>query len=215
MNQLRAFAAAVGRVEEKLRSPEEFFSQRAEDYHALAMRTARATLDSLRPSDVDHESWERRCEEIVHAIGWALVSPSIFRLQIKTEPGNKTQIISLDDVMRWIEAGHAGEPGGKRITPEDEADLNDPTTRRNRANIIKKAYYSDQPGSTHPRLRDAIQDFLSGTLNEDPDTLTAAIATAWESVFSQRVSEDLLEWAHHGMQSALSSAAAAHGESST
>lgn len=225
-DHLYAFARRVGEAEKQLRTPARFFAERSDEYLELAINVARATLAGIRPTDVDPESWQRRTEEILTAIGWSIVSPTTFRLHIK-DPAAETailppkdqrngfQAVTFDDVMRWIEDGVAGLPGGKRITPEDEASLADQAGRRKRANIIMRAYYSLTPNAAYERLRGQLQNFLRGTHATSPDEVMAAIATAWENAFRLRAREDLLNWMHAELSAAFRQSSAAPSASNT
>jgi|GEM_PF-4974856 len=199
-----SFIAATTRFEERLSKPEEFYQMNAGHHLSVAKDIARQTMIALRPPDTDEERWRRRVEEVVDAVTIDLLSSrdgsrlSIVERPSGTLPGkdDRTSIeaITFDDVMDWIQSGLDGEPGGKNITPEDEANLQSEAGKRTRASIIMKAYYGLDPKPEWQALREHIQRWMRGADGAAPDKLHKAIAEAWQRTMRVVLMDDLRVW---------------------
>lgn len=198
------FIARTANFEAQLRNPAEFFAAHAGDYLAFAKQVAASTMNALRPPEIDPDHWRRRTEEVLDAITIAMLTGGDgVRLTIHQAPEGQlpekgmrsaVQAISFQDVMDWITAGLEGKPGGKRLQAGDEAAFRDEKAKRVRASIIMKAYYGLEPKPSWQGLRYAIQRWLRGFDQQQPDAVLAAIATAWRAAFMAKVRRDLAAW---------------------
>jgi hypothetical protein len=213
--KLKGFEEMVGRVrrlESALHQPASFYASMRGEYHRQATQIAEAILTQLRPPKTKPEDWKRKTDRVVARVTTVLLFGGdgiIFRI---AEPGGTadgglapndqrpdSQVMSFDDIKDWIRAGQRGEPGGKRITADDEAYMAKAGGGEAGINavaaIVMKAYYSTLPRSNYTRLRAAIQRYMLGNRDSQSSPLLDAIATAWREHFAVVIRRDLKDHA--------------------
>jgi len=194
--------ADLDQLEERLSKPREFYFDRFLPYLAKARELAEKTAMDLRPQDRKKHEWDARCRHVADRVTANLVlGGGGLMLSVPADPTfgeleeDKTarpfhQQVTHADVVRWIEAGQAGIPGGKRITPADEADIRKSGINA-KATVVMRAYYSRNPVAGYSRLRRAIQRYMHGSEGADKHVVLDAIATVWQEYFATVFPMDL------------------------
>jgi hypothetical protein len=199
------FLSRIEEFEAKLASPRDFFEPRLEHYLALAKRIAIETLRGMRPPETEAFTWKKRVEDIADRVTAVLMAGGDgILLSLNEQAGgegelpvkedrSRLQAVTFQDVEDWIVAGQQGEPGGKRITSEDEEVLRKRGVHGVAATVMK-AYYSSEPRANYERLRQAIQRYLMGRNNDPANPMFEALRVAWLEAFSVIVLADLRAW---------------------
>lgn len=213
--KLKGFESMVSRVrklESALHQPASFYASKRGEYHQQATRLAEVILTQLRPPTTRPEEWKRKTDRVVARVTTVLLFGGdgiIFRI---AEPGGPadgglapneqrpdSQVMSFEDIKDWIRAGQRGEPGGKRITADDEdymAKAGGGEAGINAvASVVMKAYYSSAPRSNYTRLRAAIQRYMLGNRDAQSSPLLDAVAKAWREHFAVVIRRDLKDHA--------------------
>jgi hypothetical protein len=198
VKELDALIKEVAAIEKGLANPTRFYAARQDAYHSTAFSIARRTILALRPPAADPEEWARRAETVASRIlselmlggGLAISIADSANDATPAEPGGNPSNPTLDDLIQWIRAGLRGEPGGKRITPEDRARIAK-YGERAVATVVKRAIYSDRGKPAYQRLRRAVHRYLSGADEAASDDILDAVLTAWEEHFTIRHERDL------------------------
>lgn len=194
----------VRELDKALSSPESFYRDHVDSYHAEARRIAEKVLIDARPATADRVDWARKARLVADRVAAHLMLGGGMVLSLAAskasdgslEPDKNNrpfeQRMSHADIVEWIKAGQEGRPGGKRITPDDEAFIRKHGINA-KATIVMRAYYSREPMSSYRRLRRAIQDYFFGTEKTDTDPLLDAISVAWTEYFSVRFPQDMAD----------------------
>lgn len=193
--------ADLERLESTWRTPREFFAARQPDYLATAASLARRVLMAAMPPDANAIEWRRKTDTVVARVTADLMLSGGILLGVSNPPdpegnleGDKTlrplnQQVTHADVVEWIKAGERGDPGGKRITAQDREKIAAKGYDAV-ATVVMRAYYSRKSVSSYPRLRKAIQVYLTGAGEAAADPLLDQIAAAWEAHFEPRLARD-------------------------
>lgn len=208
--KLTGFAEALDHVrsfERDLTSPVSFYAEHRAEYHRQAVVIARKLLLALRPDSTHQDEWHRKVEMIVDRVATDLIASGgglIFAFAAPRDRADGSlsssenrpaeQVMSFEDIERWVQAGLDGEPGGKRITAIDWKLLAEKGTR-GVASVVMKAYYSSRPDARYTRLRRAIQRYFHGARQQDAEPLLDAVSAAWKEHFAAVIPRDLRKWA--------------------
>jgi hypothetical protein len=200
--------ADLDQLEERLSKPRDFYYDRFLPYLAKARELAEKTAIDLRPQDRKKPEWDSRCRRVADRVTAHLMlggagltlslpaDPQFGELEDDKKYRPFHQQVTHADVVRWIEAGQAGIPGGKRITAED-AEFIGKKGINAKATIVMRAYYSRNPIAAYSRLRQAVQRYMHGSEGADKHVVLDAIAAVWAEYFATRFPLDL---EHHVAQ---------------
>jgi hypothetical protein len=202
---LHRFARRIARIDERLRTPRDFFVTRAETYHDVASRIARATLSALKPPATSAEDWTAEMEGLVASITAELLDPAGLALRIGSRQRTMREVSSsdgvifdLEEIRKWVLAGIRREPDAK-IIDEDDAEIlrkyGEASGSRIIAARVRRAYYSGNREGSYERMREALRNYIGGPTNaERADETLLAVVAAWEAAFVPMVRSDLAEW---------------------
>lgn len=195
--------ADVVELESKLESPAEFYASHRAEYVRQAVQIAREVLSAMRPPETSQEDWQRKSQRVVSRITVDLLADGtgiFFNFGEADDVADGSvlpkdarpdrQMMTYDDIVKWVEAGIRGEPGGKRITKIDQEML-DTKGVKGVASIVTRAYYSFKPDPAYARLRAAIQRYMLGVRADESDPLLDAVSAAWEAHFEVVIRRDL------------------------
>jgi hypothetical protein len=195
----------VDEFEDKLSNPTEFRDKQYVTYYTAAVKIAEQVLIAARPSSHrDRADWDRKARTTAGRVAAEFVLGGGIMISLGRQENISGELKDKDvrpfeqkmshaDVVRWIEAGQQGRPGGKRITPEDEAFISKHGINA-KATVVMRAYYSSEPVAAYARLRRAIQRYFHGTEETDQSPLLDAVLAAWEAHFSVVYPRDLDSW---------------------
>lgn len=202
MKDLGAFILEVKATERRLREPTDFWRAHQDPYFKTAQAIAARTLRTSRPPEITPEVWAHKSAVILNRIVGQLLAFGIGMEIAVTEPDGNTAAApyrplatgaSQQDLARWIRAGMAGDPEGKRLTTRDTEIIRTQGIEA-LAYIVQRAYYSQRPKANYARLRNAIQRYLKLDDTTTGSVILDAIATAWEEHFTPRFGRD---FSHH------------------
>lgn len=193
--------ADLDQLDRRLAHPRDFYHDQYLPYLAKARELAEKTAIALKPQDRVQHEWESRCRRVADRVTASLLlggaglvlslgaDPLFGELEDEKEARPYHQRMTHADVVRWIEAGQAGIPGGKRITAEDEAFIRKSGVNA-KATVVMRAYYSREPVAAYSRLRRAIQRYMHGSQGADNSSVLDAIAKVWQEYFATRFPMD-------------------------
>jgi len=195
MGKLAGVIERLKGLREELGSPVVFYAEHRDDWLKFAKAIVRQAMLNLRPIGVDHEMWIRQVDlaaarvsvdllgEDEAGVIVALGSSSADDPMFEAIDGN----LSLDQIEAWVQAGHGGQAGGKRLDERD-ALLSDEKIARN----VLYAMKLGKPGTD--RLRAAILEYIGGEIAEQAERLYPEIRKAWVDLFSVKCASDWREW---------------------
>ncbi len=201
---LHAFGRKIARIDERLRTPREFFAERSVTYLETASRIARATLSGLKPPETSPEDWMAELEGLVASITAELLDPAGLLLHIGSPQRTMREVTAADGVIydveeirKWVLAGIERQPGAKILDEDDEEILRkygDQKGSRIIAGRVRRAYYSGNRSANYERMREALRTHLGGSNAGRADETLLAVAIAWEQAFLPMVRSDLSGW---------------------
>lgn len=116
---------------ESIETPAAFWAAHRERYLEVAKTIVAASLRGGRPPEADPEAWQQGIEDVL-----ALMSSDLFGdgtgMRLLYTPAlagggddlgaklAEENFAPYDDILRWVEAGQRGDPGGKRLSAEEQ-----------------------------------------------------------------------------------------------
>lgn len=201
---LHSFARRISRIDERLRTPREFFAGRTEAYLDLASRIARATLSALKPPETSSEDWTAELEGLVASISADLLDPAGLALRIGSRQRTMREVAASDGVIydieeirKWVLAGIDRQPGAKILDEDDEEILRkygEQKGSRIIAGRVSRAYYTGNRDANYERMREALRNFIGGSDASRANETLLAVVAAWEQAFVPMVRADLSAW---------------------
>lgn len=186
-------------IKQKIERPHSFYREHYLLWRDLARRVAGATLERLRPANVDPAKWAMAMAEALETVGSALIDDAdsvgarlwMLRHIEPSKPGMEAypSIIPFETIVEWVRAGREGEEGGKRLLlgagQRDEG--------RTDRQIAWRVFHAIRLNK-NPRLALAVTTWAAGA--GTPQVLQAvdAVQTAWEEFFTVQCGQDWHRW---------------------
>lgn len=201
------------KLAQTLASPQAVMSRWADRYRDAVRDLTRSYLLSQRPGDVDPEAWEEGVALFVSYIEAELTPPTGKGITVYWQGRGMLQadgtlvsggagtdgdveVITLQDLQAWVEAGRQGDPLGKRLEAMD-AGLSTEEIALHLHGIVHgfpRADGTRHPPSTsdnHERLREAVREFLQEDRTLSFGPYFPAIRSLWEPLLRHFWNRDL------------------------
>lgn len=198
----------VEKLDDDLRNPESYHLSLQGSYHKAAYDIAYRVLMAAMPADAKPSEWRRKVERLCSRItteimlggGMVVRADGADDATGDVQPSGSAQNrITIHEIARWVQAGEAGEPGGKILTAKDRQRMAEAGGGERGyyaiAEIVRRAYYSSKPIASYGRLRRAIQRYTYGLQDSSGEPLLDAVAVAWNAYFEKRFARDMREYA--------------------
>lgn len=205
MPALRQAIVRLRALEQRIGNPHAFYAGHAARWHELTVRLTRETVNLMRPPGESAEVWAHRSDTLASKVQYRLhVSGGELNLagtaagvtftladpdSASGDPAQHAdQGVSIADLTRFVQAGQAGQPLGKRLDDRDDGQTPAQIAWRMMYAIKRRAHGFDG-------LKRAVQRFLGGEASEGQAShLANAILKAWVSVLVPKAWEDWRAW---------------------
>jgi hypothetical protein len=209
MSTVRDVIARLEKLKAKLEDPRPFYLRHGRSWLELSRRIVQDTLNVSQPPGIEPEQWQEQVMHVAARVailfsededgtGFVLALPP----RLMPDPFDNPEHfsignISIDDVRRWVEAGHA-----KVSTDEPGKNLTEIDAGKTDLQIAWRVMYAlklQKPG--WERLLGALREFLGLEAETIAETLYPEILKAWLDYFSVRGADSWRAYVHELVES--------------
>lgn len=200
INRLKGIARRVSPVAE-------FYAERRQAWHELAVTCAQNTLLALAPPEVAPDEWARSVENAVSRISATLITAvtqdggqmlmsqgQTGGINLALSKGSEVPAaqqagpVSMEDLLRFIRAGREGHPDGKRIEYLMDGSKSD-------LQVAWRMIWSMRSGKGGAsRIADHVAKFTGSQHASAIEQLYPQVLIAWVAVFLPRARRELKAW---------------------
>lgn len=204
MATLDAVIEKLERIRTGAQRPELFYREVQRDWMQLARRSVEATLAALQPADVDSTQWLAKITEISQRIVTEfyddetesgisfIIGPRPGTEEPATTHGFTLDNISIQDVVKWVEAGFeksSPDEPGKNLGPIDAG--------KSPLQIAWRVMYAlklRKPG--WDRLMGVLREYVGVGAEEAADAVYPELLKTWLEFFSVRAPAAWRQYIH-------------------
>lgn len=204
MSTLDAVIGRLERIRTGVSRPELFYRDVQRDWTQLARRSVEATLVAMQPPDVDSTQWLAKITEISQRVVTEFYddeTESGISFTIGARVGTEEPVsthgftldnISIQDVVKWVEAGFEKDSPDQPGKNLDERDAN--KTPLQIAWRIMYALKLRKP--RWDRLMNVLREFVGVEAEEAADAIYPELLKTWLEFFSVRAPAAWREYIH-------------------